>query len=367
LIELLVVMAIIAILAAMLLPAVTRGKHHAQQVGCASNLRQIGLAFHLFANDHKGRLPMQVPPSEGGSQGAKLDASLPSQNIATWEEAMDYTSLFLAFLPLSNELATPKILHCPSDTRLAAANFAVVQRTNLSYWFCTCIPLGGQVGTNCNLPKLAFDRNVEIVGWGGGPTRWTRELHQFKGNILGVDGHVELLKNGPELNSAMSWLRSTASALQPKPNPPKPNPLVPPNSRPQPGNASGVPKPTPAPSDGRLPQSVPALGVSQAPLLSAPQPTSEQPPPAAKEKQPTMRTNAPRPPASGKASDEITLGVFDSQVVEFVPKLMVRSYLLLWLLLLLYIAYKVWRWEQRRRSRRALRQARTVQPSATRI
>ena len=60
LIELLVVMAMIAILVAMLLPAVSRGKLYAQQVSCAGNLRQVGLAFHNFGNDHGGKFPMQV-------------------------------------------------------------------------------------------------------------------------------------------------------------------------------------------------------------------------------------------------------------------------------------------------------------------
>jgi prepilin-type processing-associated H-X9-DG protein/prepilin-type N-terminal cleavage/methylation domain-containing protein len=57
LIELLVVMAIIAMLAGLSLPALARAKARGKQVACMSNLRQIGLAFRLYADEHDGWLP----------------------------------------------------------------------------------------------------------------------------------------------------------------------------------------------------------------------------------------------------------------------------------------------------------------------
>lgn len=57
LIELLAVIGIIAVLIALLMPALNKARRSAQQTACQSNIRQIGLAFFTFAADHDGHLP----------------------------------------------------------------------------------------------------------------------------------------------------------------------------------------------------------------------------------------------------------------------------------------------------------------------
>ena len=75
LIELLVVIAIIAILAAILFPVFARAREKARQTTCTSNLKQIGLAVHMYAQDYDGLLPLAnqypapPPPADATHQG----------------------------------------------------------------------------------------------------------------------------------------------------------------------------------------------------------------------------------------------------------------------------------------------------------
>jgi prepilin-type N-terminal cleavage/methylation domain-containing protein len=180
LIEMLLVIFVLAVLAVLLLPAVSPNKHKAIRIYCVNNLKEIGLASRIWEGDNGNKFPMEI--SATNADAMKL--------IATGKA-------YVLWQMMSNELSTPIILHCRADTeRVAATNFTTgFSDANISYFF----NLDGNEASpqmiltgDDNLAVNDVPARTGILTLSTNSTvAWTSARHKFVGNIGIADGSVQ--------------------------------------------------------------------------------------------------------------------------------------------------------------------------------
>ena len=187
-VELLVVIGMLAVLALLLIPAKDNRPAKNTIIRCHNNLRQIGLALHLFASDNNWQYPPEVSITNGGSL-----------------EFIGSNSPALHFRTLSNYLGGSwSVWHCPADqAKQSLTNNSTLTDRNLSYFISVNAT---QVLTNA---IQAGDRSLEAAGQPVRPglftlttnteVGWTREMHSKdararRGNILLSDGSVDSVR-----------------------------------------------------------------------------------------------------------------------------------------------------------------------------
>jgi prepilin-type N-terminal cleavage/methylation domain-containing protein len=194
LIELLVVIAVIAILAALLLPALSRARASSRRAACTSNVRQINLAVHLYADDHGDAMAFytnsiyfdykeDILPYVGGG----------SSNNAVFACAADD---FVFSGTLGSWFTDPP---------LSGQGFCNQAWTHFSsYWFNGLARDGNTNDLGMAQKPFASVRNPvkteiigEISGGGGLSSHDRRQPLQFQDaqNVMSfVDGHVSYIK-----------------------------------------------------------------------------------------------------------------------------------------------------------------------------
>lgn len=159
LVELLVVIAVIAILAGLLLPALARARIKAQSIVCLNNTKQLDLAWAMYSDDHNGRLAYNLGGTTGPRRVAASNDLNWVNNVMTWDLSPDNTNpatiTRASLAPYAyNSLNTYR---CPSDHVLSVAQGAAGWSARLrSYSMNAMVGDAGEAsksGANVNNPE----------------------------------------------------------------------------------------------------------------------------------------------------------------------------------------------------------------------
>jgi prepilin-type N-terminal cleavage/methylation domain-containing protein/prepilin-type processing-associated H-X9-DG protein len=229
LVELLVVIGIIALLISILLPSLNRARETANRVKCGSNMRQIGQAIQLYANENKGNYPRTIYTVDTGAR-CNYDPRTSSAAVDPFTDTTAKGNINdvgqAMFLLIRTQDITPEVFVCPSsndekDTYNSTPGSSAQSKTNffakknLSYSMANPYPSAAAVNNSYKLNAttgaefaIAADMNPaggtlpynpgepvvtspsSIMQHGNSPN------HQGQGeNVLYGDGHAEFQQN----------------------------------------------------------------------------------------------------------------------------------------------------------------------------
>ena len=199
LIELLVVIAIIAILAAILFPVFARAREAARRTSCVSNLRQLGIAAHMYAQDHDELFPCDYYACNSSTTHARLVGQ-----ITPYIKNMQ-----IMYCPSGRKVQTWMPDFVPTPANLAAGNIgyylfsydqipSTVMPPKPSY--STWVSWGFLVQRSADFPRIMSEQwDTDCWLWSDAWCKLTRtnhgvtlhDAHRGSINICYLDGHVK--------------------------------------------------------------------------------------------------------------------------------------------------------------------------------
>jgi prepilin-type processing-associated H-X9-DG protein len=199
--DLLVMVLAVVGIGLVIVPQLTRGRAIGCRTVCSNNLKQVGLAFRIWAGDNNDQFPFQIPVTNGGAM-----------------ELAEMGSAYAVFLVMSNELNTPHVLRCPEESdpnRKRATTFTVpagpgatllTPTNNISYF------VGLDAADGSPQTILSGDDHFNIgkakpkPGLLLAPTNaavaWRNERHPQRGYVAFADGSVHDLDT-PNFRAAL--------------------------------------------------------------------------------------------------------------------------------------------------------------------
>jgi len=186
--DLAIVLATLALVCVIFLPALAKSRAKASRINCISQLKQIGLAFRVWSNTSSEKFPWVDSTNWGGTLEFVGDGNpLPH------------------FLAMSNELSAPKALVCPSQTVIKKVSSwsELTNRSQLSYF------IGSDAEETRPTSILSGDRSISTNGQfhsglvavsTNAPLNWAGGIHPpGLGNIAFGDGSAQQVTNGASL------------------------------------------------------------------------------------------------------------------------------------------------------------------------